>query len=299
MTNYAPSEINMHTKLVGVTFNNRQSNIINLHVNDKLCLIREPDNIYDSNAILVCDQNFNELGHISKDLAATLAPILDNGQELSATVENITGDICTNLGVNIFITSKKSNEISFSSFSDISTFSDNILNNITLKTSNDDELSRKLKEWKNLSLEEMIRVLKRSAVISQIFRNLEIPLDLMIDKDNFIKKISTTLYFVLHNAICINPSPRNVLSEIRNEMEYRMTHTKPTDNPFINLLATTIAGILSYTIFNINISFYEFQAEAIDAAFTNYYQKLMDKQLSDLFIIVNSPDFKTNIQKIA
>lgn len=299
MNNYAPSEINMHTKLVGVTFNNRQSNIINLHVNDKLRLIREPDNIYDSNAILVCDQNFNELGHISKDLVATLAPILDNGQELSATVENITGDICTNLGVNIFITSKKSNEISFSSFSDISTFSDNILNNITLKTSNDDELSRKLKEWKNLSLEEMIRVLKRSAVISQIFRNLEIPLDLMIDKDNFIKKISTTLYFVLHNAICINPSPRNVLSEIRDEMEYRMTHTKPTDNPFINLLATTIAGILSYTIFNLNISFYELQAEAIDAAFTNYYQKLMDKQLSDLFIIVNSPDFKTNIQKIA
>lgn len=308
METYIPSNINIYTKLVGVTFNNRQSNIMRLKVNDKLRLIREPNNIYDTNAILVCDKNFNELGHISKNLATTLAPILDAGKKLSITVQDITGTIQTSLGVNVFISNDsltnndKFNNISFNSFSDISTSSDDTLNNFfnnkisNLNINKEQTLTYKLKKWKILSREELYSVLKRSLIIEYTLNKLEIPMNFMIDKNKFIEKISTSLYFIIHNAISIDPSSNNILSEIRDEMELRMSHNN--DNPFINLLSATIAGILSYKIFNLNISFFDIRKEAIDAAYTDFYQILMDKQLAILFIIINSPDFDDNIQKI-
>lgn len=53
-----------------------------------LRLVRNPDNPYDGNAIEV---HFGDqmLGHIPKEVAARIAPIMDSGQELTATLYQV------------------------------------------------------------------------------------------------------------------------------------------------------------------------------------------------------------------
>ena len=46
---------------------------------DQLNLVREPTNRFDENAIQVHTLNGDFIGYIAKDLAATLAPMIDNG----------------------------------------------------------------------------------------------------------------------------------------------------------------------------------------------------------------------------
>lgn len=92
-----------YSKIVGVTYDNRQYYISCLKEGDQLKLSREPDNIYDVNAIAVYDSKGNQLGHIRRDLAATIAPMIDNGESAFATVEEITGGDGYNYGANIKI----------------------------------------------------------------------------------------------------------------------------------------------------------------------------------------------------
>lgn len=80
-----------HTKVVGVTFGERQKYIRDMQIGERIILEREPDNTYDKNAIKVINSKGFQIGFISKDLAAQLAPKLDNGLKLSAVCSDITG----------------------------------------------------------------------------------------------------------------------------------------------------------------------------------------------------------------
>ena len=59
-------------KVVGVSFEGRQTPISELTINNALYLKPEPDNRYDSNAIQVFDENDNRLGYIPKQFAKLL-----------------------------------------------------------------------------------------------------------------------------------------------------------------------------------------------------------------------------------
>ena len=70
------------TKLVGVTFDNRQEAIENhARMNSRYRLVRQPDNKFDSNAVMVT-ANGRDIGYVPGRLAAELAPIIDNGTKL-------------------------------------------------------------------------------------------------------------------------------------------------------------------------------------------------------------------------
>lgn len=41
-------------------------------------LVRQPQNQYDSNAVMVANVYGEQVGHIKRDLAAAMAPVMDN-----------------------------------------------------------------------------------------------------------------------------------------------------------------------------------------------------------------------------
>ena len=65
------------TKVVGVSFENRQEVVARLLLGDRIWLQREPFNRYDTNAIKVTRNNGEQIGYISRPLARSLAPIMD------------------------------------------------------------------------------------------------------------------------------------------------------------------------------------------------------------------------------
>lgn len=91
-----------YTKVVGVTFENRQKYIQNLQIGDKIELVREPDNEYDSLAIGIFCGNY-KIGYLKKELAKYLAPNIDKGVFYEGYICNKTGGKDKNLGVNIFV----------------------------------------------------------------------------------------------------------------------------------------------------------------------------------------------------
>lgn len=76
------------TELVGTQYEGRNERIEKVKIGDKVKLIREPDNKYDSNAIDVHNDE-GTLGHIPSDVAYNLAQILDNGHKYVAEVSNV------------------------------------------------------------------------------------------------------------------------------------------------------------------------------------------------------------------
>ena len=65
-----------NTKIVGVTFNNIQTYLPKIKINDQLQAVFEPDNIYDHNAVAIY-HNQNKIGYFPKNIAKTLKPIYD------------------------------------------------------------------------------------------------------------------------------------------------------------------------------------------------------------------------------
>ena len=95
-----------YTKVVGVTFEGRQRYIRHMQVGERLELVRDRNNAYDSNAIKVVNEYGDQIGFISRDVAAQLAPRMDMGRNWGtyyyAICSAITGDNPgDNLGVNI------------------------------------------------------------------------------------------------------------------------------------------------------------------------------------------------------
>jgi hypothetical protein len=84
------------TKVVGVTKKNedgssRQKIIKQCRKGDSLFLVRDPANKFDSNAIEVRKKDATMVGYLSGELAEDIAPIMDGGKRLAATVLDVTG----------------------------------------------------------------------------------------------------------------------------------------------------------------------------------------------------------------
>jgi len=80
------------TKLAGVTFGGRQEILARLTLDDELELCRDSRNAYDSNACAVYATRLNEqVGFLNRDLAAVLAPALDEGKKYLIEIGSITG----------------------------------------------------------------------------------------------------------------------------------------------------------------------------------------------------------------
>ncbi|MCD8199432.1 MAG: DEAD/DEAH box helicase, partial [Coriobacteriaceae bacterium] len=80
-----------NTKVVGVTFENRQDVIETLEAGEELQLVREPENEFDENAIAVRRRDGTQLGYLNRQLAERLAPVMDAGVAYDAAISAITG----------------------------------------------------------------------------------------------------------------------------------------------------------------------------------------------------------------
>ncbi len=89
-----------YTKVVGVSFYDRQQVINELSIGDKLFLKRDYKNEHDKFAIGVYFNN-KPIGWLSRALAMKLAPEIDNGLYWEAIVTDITGHNNDTKGVNI------------------------------------------------------------------------------------------------------------------------------------------------------------------------------------------------------
>jgi hypothetical protein len=78
-------EFPITVKLTGVTFGNAQNHIRTFGCDDThwFCLVREPENKFDSNAIRVEIADFF-MGYIPKEVAKELAPLMDSGNVYEA-----------------------------------------------------------------------------------------------------------------------------------------------------------------------------------------------------------------------
>lgn len=89
-----------YTKVAGVTFNGTQRILPNLKSGMALDFVREPHNIHDKNAVAIFCSGY-KIGHLSRDEAAEIAPIMDNGIPVDGVIEEITGGGNYNYGCNI------------------------------------------------------------------------------------------------------------------------------------------------------------------------------------------------------
>lgn len=88
----------IYTKVRGTTYSNRQMLLQRLQSYDPnkiiMYLLREPENIFDSNAIKIIasieDRGSAVIGYLSRNLASKFSPILDSGEIIIAILENIT-----------------------------------------------------------------------------------------------------------------------------------------------------------------------------------------------------------------
>ena len=96
-------EIVIKTKVVGVTYEGRQSVIATMSDFDDLDLVRNRNNERDKNAIAVFYED-DQIGFLCRELAEKLAPLMDEGNEVSCEVSEITGgENGLSYGVNIEI----------------------------------------------------------------------------------------------------------------------------------------------------------------------------------------------------
>ena len=91
-----------YTKVVGVTFENRQAIVEQLVAGQPLELVREHDNVHDENAIAVLADG-EQIGYLKRSIARHLAPNFDQGIGYEAMVVQVTGSAEKNWGANIFI----------------------------------------------------------------------------------------------------------------------------------------------------------------------------------------------------
>jgi single-stranded-DNA-specific exonuclease len=92
-----------HTKVVGVTFGDRQAVLAGVRPGERLRLVREPTNAADPHAIQVCRADGRQLGFLRAPLAARLAPAMDAGARYAATATALTGGGDRALGLNVHI----------------------------------------------------------------------------------------------------------------------------------------------------------------------------------------------------
>lgn len=91
-----------YTKVVGVTFEDRQSSLAKLTMGQQLELRHECINPHDENAVAVY-AGTEKIGYLKRNMAKSLAPNFDKGVAYTAMVSQITGGGDQHFGVNVFI----------------------------------------------------------------------------------------------------------------------------------------------------------------------------------------------------
>lgn len=95
-----------YTKVVGITYDGREAIIEDLcsrgllKTGTVLQLVHQRNNIHDANAVAVMYSN-KQLGFLSRDVAAQIAPKIDAGKTCTASVVAITGSLGQHYGINI------------------------------------------------------------------------------------------------------------------------------------------------------------------------------------------------------
>ena len=89
-----------YTKVVGVTYNGVQRVLPHLQSGMSLDFVREPRNIHDKNAVAIYCSG-RKIGHLSREEAAEIAPIMDSGVPVDGVIDEITGGGNYNYGCNI------------------------------------------------------------------------------------------------------------------------------------------------------------------------------------------------------
>jgi len=82
----------IETKVVGVTFENRQAVVALLTEREQVYLIRDPDNPFDPNAVKVQRWDHQQFGFLNRELAKVLASRMDRySRPIKATITALTG----------------------------------------------------------------------------------------------------------------------------------------------------------------------------------------------------------------
>lgn len=92
----------IYALLNGVNFRPQEARalVAGLEEGEELVLVREPGNAYDTNAIKVLHpENEIHLGYIEKDIAAELAPRMDDGEEFTCEMYSREGTIKVRLAI--------------------------------------------------------------------------------------------------------------------------------------------------------------------------------------------------------
>jgi hypothetical protein len=93
-----------YMRLAGVTYNQRQSAISQLRAGQTLIAVREKDNRFDDNAVLITTEDGIEVGYLPRERNHPFAHAMDAGQKLSVCVKNVVGGGGYSLGVEVAIT---------------------------------------------------------------------------------------------------------------------------------------------------------------------------------------------------
>jgi single-stranded-DNA-specific exonuclease len=92
-----------YTKIVGVTFEDRQALLAQVKEGDRLRLRREPTNPHDPHAIQVRTDDGRVLGYLKAQLAGRLAPSMDAGARYTVIASRATGGGDRHVGMNIYV----------------------------------------------------------------------------------------------------------------------------------------------------------------------------------------------------
>lgn len=77
-------------RVVGESYENRQSYLNKLSIGEEVYLNREPHNPYDSNAVAVVNRKNRVLGYLKREVSLWFAPILDKGRKFQCEVKQRT-----------------------------------------------------------------------------------------------------------------------------------------------------------------------------------------------------------------
>lgn len=95
------------TKIMGVTFEGRQSVVRSLHEGEELLMEHDTGNPVDENAIRFLSPSGEQVGFLRRQISAAIAPLMDAGVEYRASVIQVTGgDEGRSFGVNVQVSRK-------------------------------------------------------------------------------------------------------------------------------------------------------------------------------------------------
>ena len=93
-----------YAALNGVNFRTKEVKALvrDMLIGDEVTLVRDAENVYDSNAIKVNSVDGTHLGFVEKEIAAEIAPLLDAGAEVKeAKVASFLSEIKPHLRIEV------------------------------------------------------------------------------------------------------------------------------------------------------------------------------------------------------